>query len=109
MRKPCSFAAAFLLCSAFIGSLVSAQKLPYSSKVIVLDHPSGFTALPDGIAVQDGSGRWKNIRIEVYGWKPWAKSATLNGKAMTSAPTAIGHGFAVTIPASSQGFILQLH
>ena len=69
--------------------------------------PEGFQLHADP---QDGSypAWWKDIRIEVYGWKPSAKSASLNGQAVESAISPIDHGFAVVVPASSKGFDLQL-
>lgn len=49
---------------------------------------------------------WKDIRVEVYGWKPREHIATLNGKRITTALTSISHGFAVSIPGDKHGFKL---
>jgi alpha-glucosidase len=51
---------------------------------------------------------WKNVRVEVYGWKPSTKVALLNGKALPSAPSQISNGVAITIATSPQAFDLQL-
>jgi alpha-glucosidase len=53
-------------------------------------------------------GWWKNIRIEIYGWKPSAHTALLNGKALQSSASPIDHGVAITIPSSAEGFELSL-
>ncbi len=37
--------------------LAPAQQLPYSSTVLILDHPTSFSALPNGIAISDGAAR----------------------------------------------------
>jgi alpha-glucosidase len=69
--------------------------------------PNGFEIHADP---QTGTytGWWKSIRVEVYGWKSSAKTATLNGKALASAISPVQNGFAVTIPASAQGFSLEI-
>jgi alpha-glucosidase len=36
---------------------LNAQKIPFSSPVLILDHPSAFSALPNGIAITDGAAR----------------------------------------------------
>lgn len=61
-------------------------------------------------AAQEGTypAWWKRIRVEVYGWKPSAHTATLNGKALESGITPIANGIAVTVPADAAGFQLQL-
>lgn len=51
---------------------------------------------------------WKQIRIEIYGWKPSANTASLDGKPLRSTATPIDHGVAITIPGNSKGFELQL-
>jgi len=51
---------------------------------------------------------WKEIRVEIYGWKPSANTASLNGEPLQSTVSPIDHGFAITIPASSERFELQL-
>jgi alpha-glucosidase len=51
---------------------------------------------------------WKNIRVEVYGWKPSANTASLNSRPLPSAAGPISNGYAITVPASSKGFELQL-
>lgn len=51
---------------------------------------------------------WKAIRVEVYGWKPSAKTATLSGEPMKAAVEAIGNGVAVTVPENAKGFELEL-
>jgi alpha-glucosidase len=51
---------------------------------------------------------WKEIRIEIYGWTPSANTASLNGKPIQSTASPIDHGFAITIPARSESFDLQL-
>jgi alpha-glucosidase len=69
--------------------------------------PEGFQLHADP---QEGSypAWWKNIRVEIYGWKPSASSASLNGQPLQSGISPIDHGFAVTVPANSRGFDLQL-
>lgn len=52
---------------------------------------------------------WKNIRIEIYGWKPSAHTELLNGKALQSPASPIDHGVAITIPSSAEGFELSLN
>ena len=51
---------------------------------------------------------WKEIRVEIYGWKPSANTASLNGKPLLSAISPSDHGLAITIPASSKKFELEL-
>jgi alpha-glucosidase len=51
---------------------------------------------------------WKEIRVEIYGWTPSANTALLNGKPLQSTVSPIDHGFAITIPARSEKFDLQL-
>jgi alpha-glucosidase len=69
--------------------------------------PDGFQLHADS---QEGTypAWWKDIRVEIYGWKPSAKSALLNGKPLKSIALPIDHGFAITIPADSKGFDLEL-
>jgi alpha-glucosidase len=57
MNKIRLFSAAVLLGYAAFGCLLQAQQLPYNSSVRVLDHATGFSALPDGIVVMDGAAR----------------------------------------------------
>ncbi len=72
------------------------------------------TITPDGFNVhadpQQGTypAWWKDIRIEVYGWTPSANTAQLDGAALSSKAASISKGIAITIPASSKGFDLQL-
>lgn len=70
--------------------------------------PSGFTLHADA---QQGTypAWWKDIRVEVYGWKPSTRTASLNGQPFHGAVTTIQNGLAVTIPANSQGFNLEIH
>ena len=51
---------------------------------------------------------WKDVRVEIYGWKSVANTASLDGKPLQSKASAINHGLAITIPGSSKGFDLQL-
>jgi alpha-glucosidase len=69
--------------------------------------PTGFTLHADP---QQGTypAWWKNIRVEVYGWKPSTNAATLDGKPLKTAPFVISNGVAITIPVNSKGFDLQL-
>ena len=69
--------------------------------------PTGFELRA---AAQEGTypAWWKAIRVEIYGWKPSARTATLNGKALESGVSAISNGIAVTVPADPKGFRLQL-
>ena len=72
------------------------------------------SATPAGLelqaAAQEGTypAWWKQIRVEIYGWKPSARTATLNGKALEPGIAAITNGIAITIPADAKGFRLQL-
>lgn len=69
--------------------------------------PEGFQLHADP---QEGSypAWWKDIRVEIYGWKPSANSASLNGQPVESGVSPIDHGFAIAVPANSKGFDLQL-
>jgi alpha-glucosidase len=69
--------------------------------------PEGFQLRADP---QEGtySPWWKDIRVEVYGWKASANTASLDGNPLQSKASAISHGLAITIPASSKGFDLRL-
>lgn len=69
---------------------------------------SGFKLHADA---QEGSypAWWKEIRVEVYGWKSSATAASLNGKALPSSVSPISHGVAVTVPFSAKGFNLEIH
>ena len=69
--------------------------------------PDGFQLHADP---QEGSypAWWKQIRVEVYGWKPSANTATLDGKPLRSTATPIDHGVVITVPSSSKGFELRL-
>lgn len=51
---------------------------------------------------------WKNIRVEVYGWKPSAGAAALDGRPLASGVSAISNGIAVTVPANAKGFQLRI-
>jgi alpha-glucosidase len=51
---------------------------------------------------------WKEIRVEIYGWKPSANTVLLNGEPLQATVSPIDHGFAITIPAYSEKFELQL-
>jgi alpha-glucosidase len=51
---------------------------------------------------------WKEIRVEIYGWTPSANTVSLNGEPLQSTISPIDHGFAITIPARSERFDLQL-
>ncbi|MGC2163479.1 MAG: TIM-barrel domain-containing protein [Silvibacterium sp.] len=68
--------------------------------------PSGFDLRADP---QQGTypAWWKSIRVEIYGLKSSAHTATLNGKSLKPGPSAISNGLAITIPANSKGFNLQ--
>jgi alpha-glucosidase len=57
MRKLSFINAALLFCLASSCTFLHAQQLPYESSVVLLDHPTSFAALPDGVAVDDGSAR----------------------------------------------------
>lgn len=57
MPKFFSFRAALALGLACGCAGAYAQKIPYSSRVLELDHTTGFQALPDGIVVEDGAAR----------------------------------------------------
>lgn len=69
--------------------------------------PDGFELHADP---QEGTypAWWKNIRAEIYGWKLSAKSVQLNGSPFEATVSPIDHGVAVTVPASSKGFDLQI-
>ena len=69
--------------------------------------PDGFHLSADP---QEGTypAWWKEIRVEIYGWKPSANTASLNGKPLLSTVSPVEHGFAISIPASSQRFELEL-
>lgn len=69
--------------------------------------PDGFTLHADA---QQGTypAWWKDIRVEVYGWKTTASMATLNGEPLGAAVTSIPNGLTVTIPASSKAWNLHL-
>lgn len=62
------------------------------------------------MAPQEGSypAWWKTIRVEVYGWKPAAKTAALDGRSMQNAVHPITNGIAVTVPENPKGFALEL-
>jgi alpha-glucosidase len=51
---------------------------------------------------------WKEIRVEIYGWKPSANIVLLNGEPLQATVSPIDHGIAITIPARSEKFDLQL-
>ncbi len=57
MRKFCSLSAALLLCLTLSTPVLHGQQTHDKEDVLVLDHPTGFSALPDGVAIQDGSAR----------------------------------------------------
>jgi alpha-glucosidase len=69
---------------------------------------------PQGLEVtmapQDGlyPAWWKTIRVEIYGWKPTAKKAALDGRSMQNAIQPITNGIAVTVPENPKGFALEL-
>ncbi len=51
---------------------------------------------------------WKEIHVEIYGWKPSANTVSLNGEPLQSTVSPVAHGFAITIPARSESFDLLL-
>jgi alpha-glucosidase len=51
---------------------------------------------------------WTNIRVEVYGWKRAVRGPLLNSKPFDSNALPTSNGLAITIPADSNGFDLQL-
>jgi alpha-glucosidase len=51
---------------------------------------------------------WKNIRVEIYGWKTAAHSSLLNNNPLDATASPIKNGLAITIPADAKGFDLQL-
>ena len=57
MRKFCSLSVALLLCLVPASSALHAQQITGKDNLLLLDHASGFSALPDGIIVEDGSAR----------------------------------------------------
>ena len=57
MRKFCSLSAALLLCLTLSTPVLHGQQTHDKEDVLVLDHPTGFSALPDGVAIQGGSAR----------------------------------------------------
>jgi alpha-glucosidase len=69
--------------------------------------PDGFELRVDP---QEGTypAWWKEIRVEVYGWKPSASAASLDGKTVRLSATPVNHGLAVTIPENAKGFDLTL-
>jgi alpha-glucosidase len=50
---------------------------------------------------------WKNLRFEIYGWKPTAMSVAVNGKEQSVTSESLSHAFAVTVPDDIHG--LELH
>ena len=56
MRKSCSLSAVLLLCLAPCCTVVHAQT-PEKQALLLLNHATGFSALPNGIAVEDGAAR----------------------------------------------------
>jgi alpha-glucosidase len=67
-------------------------------------------ALSMHISAHEGSypAWWKNLRVEIYGWKPSVESLLVNGKAAHSAVESLPHAFAVTIPDDARGVELSL-
>jgi alpha-glucosidase len=69
---------------------------------------------PDGFHLQvsqhEGSyaAWWKDLRIEIYGWKPAAKAGLLNNKPLSSAFASIPNGLVITVPDDGRGVDLQL-
>jgi alpha-glucosidase len=69
---------------------------------------------PDGFHLQvsqhEGSyaAWWKDLRIEIYGWKPAAKAGLLNNKRLSSAFASIPNGLVITVPDDGRGVDLQL-
>ena len=51
---------------------------------------------------------WKNLRVEVYGWKPVKNTALVNGKTSPEAAAPIANGLAITFPDDSRGVELHL-
>ncbi len=68
----------------------------------------------DGFELRGGSQEgtypawWTNVRVEVYGWKRDVRGALLNSKPFNFKALSISNGLAITIPAHSNGFDLQL-
>ena len=72
------------------------------------------SAAPDGslkvtIAKQEGSWRpwWHSYRIEVVGWSPTQRSATVQGRPVS--PTQVGGLWGIEAPASRDGVDIELH
>lgn len=61
------------------------------------------------VSSHDGSypAWWKNLRIEVYGWKPAAHQISVNGKTIQAQSVSLPHGFAIAIPDDGRG--AELH
>jgi alpha-glucosidase len=51
---------------------------------------------------------WKDIRVEVYGWKQGINRLTAAGKALSVTSAPFSHGFSFTIPDDGQGMDLTL-
>jgi alpha-glucosidase len=69
--------------------------------------PAGFTLRA---SPQEGTypAWWKEIRVEVYGWKPSANAAHLDGATLYASIEPAGSGFVITVPANAKGFDLEL-
>jgi alpha-glucosidase len=67
-------------------------------------------ALSVHISAHDGSypAWWKNLRVEIYGWKANVQTVQLNGKAMHTAVESSPNALAVTIPDDGRGLDLRL-
>ncbi|MGC2500720.1 MAG: TIM-barrel domain-containing protein, partial [Silvibacterium sp.] len=57
MRKFCSLSAALLLCLTLSAPVLRGQQTHDKEDVLVLDRPTSFSVLPDGVAIQDGFAR----------------------------------------------------
>jgi alpha-glucosidase len=51
---------------------------------------------------------WKNLRFEIYGWKPTATSVAVNGKEQSVTSEPLSHAFAVTVPDEIHGLELRM-
>jgi alpha-glucosidase len=69
--------------------------------------PNGFHLHADP---QEGSYPpwWKEIRIELYGWKPSANTVSINGQPSSVPVANLDHGISITLPDHGQGFDLDL-
>jgi alpha-glucosidase len=51
---------------------------------------------------------WRDLRVEVYGWKSQQNSALLNGKAMPTGASPIPYGLAITVADDGRGAELHM-